>query len=1692
MANRADYEVHEVLSFSEKVCYYGGVRLGDQRPILLKQIRGDLDSIPLYPWQSEFDQVHQARLNSVPEVIETLENSSDGWLILNRPPGKLLSRHITERNHQVLFVLQVALNLAQGLRQMHEKGFLHLCLEPQSILVHDLSAEITLLDFSQTKYILPGQQIYVAEGRLQHLLPYIAPEQTGLLHCSVDHRADLYSLGVIFYEMITGAPPFAEKRQEELILAKLKEPIPSMHSMPLGFPSQFLRIVHQLLALRPTDRYLSAAGLVMDLQHTLLDLKKGDMPKFPLSIKEPCPRFFFPSDLYGRDQELSVIQLALDCALEGQAQVVLISGEAGIGKTRLIQQIRSPLALRGGLFLQFEPDQRTRYIPYYGVLQAFRSFLQPLLEGDLPQREEWKERILSYLGTDLGVLCELLPELGCLLRWQSKLQLQREADQKNQIYHALTRLVEALASAERPLVFCIDDLHYLDESSLVWIQTLLNHSQQYNLLILGAYQPSLIETNQSLLTCVEGGKKRGLNLTEIALKGLNYEGVNAFIADLLNQPGEKLSRLTESLLEQTQGSPFLLKQVLKKQYEEGKIYFSRSRGCWHWSSAEQYQAVLPFGEQRLKALKSASLEAYHLLTEASTLGRAFRIGDLLDFYQGDKKKVWDGLKIPALTDWLVFEPIFKRRSNAALLAQREEREGYCFLSNENYLALRESIDPRQKAQWHLRLGKMLLKEEVAASFPEPFFTALYHLNQGELVADRAEKGKLLQANQKAVEVCLRLGAYAEGDYYLRQARNLGDALKASKVEALYLERLELELRYKTGALNFVEQKAKELLSANLSKSLRFDTVLLLLRVLVERARLQEASQLGVEEWPIWGEARALRRNRPFWKKMRAKRVQDFLSISEAKSVVAAWAAPLEIQAPMRLLGVLLQVNQSLGDEDFCEVIALEILSRTVQNGVVEESIEALMQLGCLWVRRAALRSWGVRLASEAIRLAEQGELRGLLPRLKISFVQDILQWSGPAALSLPYLKEAGQTALDQGDCEQAKQAAVLTFYFSHLMGKPLFESLRYYETRRKLISRPTDPSTQEGFYALKQSLVQFLNHHRQEQLEYGDSIRLTSEGGALTHYIAQGRLWYFFGYHDLARQSFAQAKKRVQQQQNHPLLIDFYFFSGLNCQALLHSSTWLKGWGLQAELRHCLKQLAKWATPWPQVYLRRKLLLLAGQAQWRNHRLVASQLYDRAIEEALGSENLSDIALAYELAAKNCVSGRLRQHAKGFLEKARHYYRLYGAVGKIRQLEEEAENYKISELATGSLALPASNQTDAYALLFASHALSREICYRPFIEVVLKVMVENSGAQKGEVFSYNEEGLSSLGKLTGSLLKMEVEPKPLHRRTDLPWEVVNDQAKQGESLVRLRPSESMRKHKPLGMMIFPIVMEGKTRFVVYLEFTQLPIDCSPDRVNLVKTLSLQISDHFARVLRHEKLQESLRDVNRKLSFQHRLAQVEDGLVWFRPNEPGEKAEHVKALLGKEVCFMATSGPTPSIWLKPKGRGWLMCMLTIQGMDSVGEEFALRLGMLFSRLPLDQATPEELFALIGAEVKKQNWEREAKGLSFALLEYNPDSKQCAIAGEGMGLWLEKQGKVKNLRLGTGLGATSSLSMRLKKNQRLFIVNLNKDPHGWEQRLESCILENLTTGAEQLKSSLQQADQEGALPVGMALVGICPSS
>ncbi|MGV0108461.1 Serine/threonine-protein kinase PknK [Nostoc sp. DSM 114160] len=781
------YRLTEELYNGSRTLVYRGYRETDSLPIVIKLLKNP------YPSFSELlsfrNQYTIAKNLDSPLIVQTynLEPYQNGYALVMEDFGGISLKEwkLTGNLQSLQEFLEIAIALCDTLNLLYHERIIHKDIKPSNILINPETKQVKLIDFSIASLLPRETQTLVNPNVLEGTLAYISPEQTGRMNRGIDYRTDFYSLGVTFYELLTGELPFQSNDPMELVHCHIAKAAPLIHEINPQIPLVISEIVMKLMAKNVEERYQSALGLKYDLEKCLCQLKEtGEIHKFEIASRDLCDRFLIPDKLYGRETEVETLLQAFDRVSQSTTEMMLVAGFSGIGKTAVVNEVHKPIVKQRGYFIKGKFDQFQRNIPFSAFVQAFRDLMGQLLTESDVQLEQWKNQILAALGENGQVIIEVIPELERIIGKQpSVLELSGSAAQ-NRFNLLLEKFIQVFATKEHPLVIFIDDLQWADSASLKLMQLLMSKADSQYLLLIGAYRDNEVSQAHPLMLMLQDLEKAKATINTITLAPLNRASINQLVADTLSCSLNLALPLTELVMSKTKGNPFFTTQFLKALHEDGLITFNFDGNYWQCDIAQVRSLSLTNDVVEFMAvqLKKLPLDTQTILKLAACIGAQFDLNTLAIVSEQSQTDVaaalWKGLQegliLPISEVYKFYQQESLVNSHLSFADEVQQTSDdpeqltvtYKFLHDRVQQAAYSLIPDDQKASIHLKIGQLLLDYTSDIEQNNKLFDIVNHLNRGlKLVVEPAERAKIARLNGLAAKKARSATAYESAITY---------------------------------------------------------------------------------------------------------------------------------------------------------------------------------------------------------------------------------------------------------------------------------------------------------------------------------------------------------------------------------------------------------------------------------------------------------------------------------------------------------------------------------------------------------------------------------------------------------------------------------------------------------------------------------------------------------------------------------------------------------------------------------------------------------------------------------------------------------------------------------------------------------------------------------------------------------------
>jgi PAS domain S-box-containing protein len=1449
--------INEIVAADAQTTVYRALRRSDRRPVVLKALE---------PSAEEPREVEHLRNELV--VAGSLDRSKvlrplsldayEGMPALVREDfaGVPLERILGNPLDTVRF-LSLAIAITSALEYVHRAGLVHKDLTPRSVFVRRADGEVRLSEFGLASRIPRQPLITQSPELIEGSLPYMSPEQTGRTNRSVDSRSDLYSLGILFFQMLTGKLPFEASDPLGWIHAHVARPPPSPDEVSKSVPPPLAAIVVRLMAKMPESRYQSARGVRHDLERVRDALSVGRLEAFPLGEVDVSDRLKIPQHLYGREGELERLRGVLQETTEtGRPALALVSGYSGVGKSSLVHELLRSIEHARGTFLSGKFDIHQRNIPYSTIAQAFRQVLRDLLGGDEERLSQWRVRLTELLGPNGRLIADIIPETELILGPQPPVAALPPLEAELRFRLVLQAFITAFGTAEGPLVLFLDDLQWADLASLKLIQQLMSDRATHHILILGAFRDNEVDAKHPLTHAIEQMRQAGVRLEEIVLRPLGFDHTIALTADSVRRSALEVRPLAGLIYEKTGGNPFFVIQFFNELLRDGLLSFDAAqwRWCWDLERIRERGYTDNVADLMVTRLSRLPGETRELVELAACVGNTIDPETLAAIASVEPTSLERRL-LPAFEQGLL------------VLGQ----DNYRFAHDRVQQAAYSLVPEAERPAIHLRVGRLLLQRTPIESVDDRVFVIINQLNRGTLlITDSGERVAVARLNLCAGRKARNSAAPAAAVLYLRTAIELlgeeGWGVAYDVTHPAHLVRAECEflvgnLDEAFRSLEAIEQHSSDVLDRAPGRNLRT-------WFLTNQGRLVEASESSVETARLLGLELPSPHDREAVRRAIDEAFETYRAALAGRSVESLAELP-RLDAP-RELALLDTISKAIPAAFQWNPALMQLLVlKAVLLAVPDRSAPAFFyaQYGIVHSVITGDYETAFRFGELGVRLAERPADRPHAGATHFIHALFLSHLKRHISVSLEHVRIALQLSLDAGDLVQANYCLGLGTPYRLYAGEAL-DSIRRDLPDMQQAVRRADDVINGGFLTIMERAILALEG------ETSNLSRLDGPGFSEARFEAAAlppvRAFYgpmkamvrFMGG------DFEGALQATEEFKPLPGLFYNVWHRFYRALALVRRAAATTG----DERSRCLERLdddrryiTKLAEHCPANHGHRDKLLRAELAALEGDVIRAVPLYDAAVAEAREHGFLHEQALAYELASNALRACGFSTASELYLNEARRAYRSFGAEGKVRELERLFPNASRRQSPPSGTFVTSHRALDVIAVLKASQAISSELSWERVTQRLLELALEQSGANYGCLLFKRDGSLfvaASARAEARAVTTHRVDLAPLEAMPIVPQSVVHFVSRTRGPVIVDDPATNswysndpyIQDKRPRSILCLPILRQVEVSAVLYLENELVSGAFTRERVSALELIAAQAAIALANAELFEKLE----------------------------------------------------------------------------------------------------------------------------------------------------------------------------------------------------------------------------------------------
>ncbi len=1511
------YEILEQIYNSANSLVYRAYCDRIKRTVILKVLK------PNYPtpaesnrYKQEYEILRSLKLDGVIKADRLQKYQNTLLICLEDFGGESLEILAQTQNFTIVEVLSLAMQIAKTLGEIHATNIIHKDINPSNIIFNRSTGQLKIIDFGISSIFTSENTAIKSPHVLEGTLVYMSPEQTGRMNRNLDYRTDFYSLGATLYQLLTHRVPFVTTDPLELVACHLaKQPIPPLQLVP-AIPLPVSQLVMKLLAKTAEERYQSAEGIAADLTTCLEQLQcQGTIVDFPLARCDLSGKFQIPQKLYGRDREIAMllaafVRVATPLEQRSNVEMMLVTGYSGIGKSALVREIYRPITDKHGYFITGKFDQFQRNIPYSAIVQAFRSLVRQILSESEVELARWKSKLLATLGINGQIIIDVIPEVELIIGAQPVVQRLESTEHQNLFHLVFQKFLRVFCQATHPLAIFLDDLQWADLASLKSIELIMSDEGLEYLFLIGAYRDNEVSPIHPLIVTIEGLKKNGAPIGCIVLEPLILPEITDLLADTLGQDASIVQPLAEKIVAKTQGNPFFINEFLKALVRDNSIVFDRKKGRWLWDIAtiERQGIADNVVDLTIDKLKQLPKLTQHVLRLAACVGNSFDLYTLSIVAQRSPSKVFAAL-LTAIQQGVILptselEAVGEEAIESQLLVLN-----YKFLHDRLQQAAYNLIDDLQRQEVHLQIGRLLLKHTLPSQIAENIFALVIHLNQArDLIQEDSEKLVLARLNLIAGKKAKVAIAYNSAWEYLNISKHLlGDRNCEDNDRLFFSIHQELaEVEYLIGDFDRAEQTIDFTLSLTRSSVEKAELYRIAIVIHTTSAKYIEAIEAGRKGLRLLG-IELPQSDFPLAIASRISQINQKLQLQSIDLLIDLPVMLLPTKtAAIKILGAM-DTAAYLLDLNLFALLTVEQINLYLKYGNSLESVNSYSNYGIVIIQTLGDYQAAYEFGLLQLKLGEKQNNANQKCKASLIFGYWLSCWLKPLKWCKSILEDGYKSGCESGEISFTSYNLLYGLFIDFYSGVELSV------IREKLVLCSDFCKKHKVNLSIKlifplQLILGYLTS-AEDDLDFSvegmsEFQYLASDNAPQTIYIYhvfKAQAFYFGGSSIQAVASSQAAEARSMWVAGKYFIAEHNFYYSLSLTDLYLAASDRDRQQYWQKLETNQQQMQIWADNCPENFRHKYLLVAAEIARIADRWQEAMDLYDLAIAAAREQEFIQIEALANELAAKFWLSQGKEAFAQIYLKNAYQGYQQWGTQRKVQELKKRYPQL-INSISAGTETtlrhtlpplFPSKNDAiDLATVIKASQTISSEIALDKLLEKLMKIAIENAGAQKGLLLLPDRRDLNREDdyrwaiEAEGAVDRDEVRIlqslpietiDPATQTTYLSIAIVNYVANTQTSVVlndaaltgRFIHDPYLAAARPKSILCAPLLAGGtapgehrsKLYGILYLENNLTTGAFTPERIEVLQLLSAQV----AISLQNAQLYITLRENERKLN-----------------------------------------------------------------------------------------------------------------------------------------------------------------------------------------------------------------------------------
>lgn len=1470
MSEILGYNNLKLLYKMEHINTYRGIKEGTNEEVIIK--------MPLTLYSRVLDETI---LKNEYKLQQKIYSNSEIRFMGVKKAGKLhsfiiekagtlsLSEYINQIDKMPIDIfINLAIEMVMNIRELHKNGYIHTSLNSEIFLIDRENFGVYLSDFSHSIKAIGSDNI--DNGSLKNLsLQYVAPEQIGIRIDPIDYRTDIYSLGVIFYQMITKQLPIDKNQLEDFVLEHFTKNIEHPLYIRGDVPGFLSSIIMKCLNKNQQHRYQSINGLLKDLisfkeqyiynkSFEILEIGNSDIPSvFKITDRQ-----------YGREKERDVIFKAFENAKEGANEAIFIYGESGIGKTSLVEELKGKKG-KDSYFAIGRYDTIRSDIPYAPFVQAIENLLQYVLIESKEEIENWKILFLKIFGNSVPIITKYLPTMEIILGSQPKVDVVPSVETRDRLLASISGIIKVFLQKKKPVVIFMDDLQWAEKGSLIILESIVTDPNLGGLLFIGTCSSDK-GSKELLLDTIKSMEKKNPNIKNLYIEGVSIHNMNQMIIDTFYCTENESYELAKVLHHITRGNPYYYKELFINLYTKGIIWYEFDEDRWVWdiNTIKAFNRDENIQTYILYRINNYPMEIKEFLKFAACLGSSFSkdiIQGVLELSEEKYKNIMLGL------------------TNLSILHEQSNNSIWFFdakLAQSFY----ETIDENERKTIHHNIGSFL-QDFYSENEEEKILEIVNQLNYSkDIISDKEEKFNLAKLNFRAGKraansiafnaaiVYFKIGLELLGEDPWSIDRDLAFGMYYGLYECSYLVG---DLKTADDIFNIVMDKARTL-------DEKGNIYLAKIYAYFRTGRQDEGIKISLNLLNDFH--------------IKIKKNPSRLSILTQYLITKSYVSDMNIRKILSLQDEDISQREVTDGEKIINSVYLALVTMgytTAPNIMIYLSLMQLRRFlkekqyenipgglvahSVLVMRLSKDYGRGFEIGKLALMLDEKWNMDTVNRGVNyFVFASLIHHWKEHAEATEEYFLKA----IDY--CTESGNPTFASFSISHYIS-----SLHVRGVHLEKLLEQIEHYSRYNHYMNHRYLNDFLSIYRQFTLcllgrthsplsfddeNISESILVERLGSGdererkiFDYNLCKLQIYYLMGNYEEALKISKESEVYEDRANGTIALPEFYFYYCLLILARYHVFGLKERYMYTKVLKKKIRVMKTWAESCPENFKHKYLLILAESNRVRKRFKNAATFYDQAIISARNNNYIQNASLGYELAAKFYFEWSMKTTGNVYIVLAYRGFESLGATIKVKSLEEEYPWI----LETKDIVWYKHNITmalDKSTIIKTYQTITEEIVLEELLKKILIILIQNAGADKCLLFLYNNNVLylEGIGRVIEDKIDTEVlQSIELKDCENVPKSIINYVSTTNEIVIKNNVSHGniftndpfLSKNNIKSVICMPIIYQSKSIGILYLENSLVEGVFSESRVELLKIISSQLAISIENARLYSELQE---------------------------------------------------------------------------------------------------------------------------------------------------------------------------------------------------------------------------------------------